>query len=88
MKQQFACGSSADRGVVQNELVCFRLDTSYDQLVVAPIMTNLDAPGGGTDYAKTPKGNLDISGKYFIWTSNLGGNRLDAFLVKVPSQLF
>jgi hypothetical protein len=50
-------------------------------------MTNLDAPGGGTDYAKTPKGNLDISGKYFIWTSNLGGNRLDAFLVKVPSQL-
>ena len=86
MKQQFACGSSADRGVVQNELVCFRLDTSYDQLVVAPIMTNLDAPGGGTDYAKTPKGNLDISGKYFIWTTNLGGNRLDAFLVMVPSQ--
>jgi hypothetical protein len=87
MKQQFACGSSADRSVVQNEVVCFRLDTSHDQLVVAPIMTNLDAPGGGTDYAKTPKGNLDISGKYFIWTSNLGGNRLDAFLVKVPSQL-
>jgi hypothetical protein len=86
MKQQFACGSSADRSVVQNEVVCFRLDTSYDQLVVAPIMTNLDAPGGGTDYAKTPKGNLDISGKYFIWTTNLGGNRLDAFLVMVPSQ--
>jgi hypothetical protein len=87
MGQQFACGSSADRGSVQNELVCFRLDTSYDQLVVAPIMTNLDAPGGGNDYAKTPKGNLDISGKYFIWTTNLGGNRLDAFLVKVPAQL-
>jgi hypothetical protein len=87
MKEQFACGSSADRSVVQNEVVCFRLDATHDQLVVAPIMTNLNAPGGGTDYAKTPKGNLDISGKYFIWTSNLGGNRLDAFLVKVPSQL-
>ena len=87
MTQQFACGSSATRGSVQNELVCFRLDTSHDQLVVAPIMTNLDAPGGGNDYAKTPKGNLDISGKYFIWTTNLGGNRLDAFLVKVPAQL-
>ncbi len=86
MKQQYACGSNADRGAVQNEMVCFRLDVSYDQLVVAPIMTNLDALGGGTDYAKTPKGNLDISGKYFIWTTNLGGNRLDAFLVKVPSQ--
>jgi hypothetical protein len=87
MDQQFACGSSADRSTVQNEMVCFRLNTSHDQLVVAPIMTNLDATGGGTDYAKAPKGNLDISGKYYIWTSNLGGNRLDAFLVKVPSQL-
>src|SRR5690606_18541870 len=23
---------------------------------------------------------------YFIWTSNMGGNRLDAFLVRVPSH--
>src|SRR5262249_38273748 len=23
---------------------------------------------------------------YFIWTTNLGGNRLDAFLVKVPAE--
>src|SRR5262245_27316426 len=87
MNLQFACGSNADRSSIQNEITCFRLDTSYDQLVVAPIMTNLDAVGGccAGDYSKLPKGNLDISGKYFIWTSNLGGNRLDAFLVKVPS---
>src|SRR5581483_501057 len=32
-------------------------------------------------------GNLDVTGKYFIWTSNMYGNRLDAFIVKVPSQL-
>jgi hypothetical protein len=25
-----------------------------------------------------PKGNLDTSGQYFIWTSNAGTNRLDA----------
>jgi hypothetical protein len=50
-------------------------------------MTNLDAPGGGTDYAKLPKGNLDITGQYFIWTTNGSGNRLDAFLVTVPYQL-
>lgn len=89
MNQQFACGSNADRSSVQNEVTCFRLDTSYDQLIVAPIMTNLDAAGGccSGDYAKMPKGNLDVSGRYFIWTTNLGGNRLDAFLVKVPSQL-
>jgi hypothetical protein len=56
-------------------------------MVVAPVMTNLDAPGGGDDYSKRPKGNLDVTGRYFIWTTNLGGNRLDAFVVKVPSQL-
>jgi hypothetical protein len=86
MARQFACGSNADRGAHQNEIVCFRLDASQDQLVVAPVMTDLTAAGGGTDYAKSPKGNLDLSGKYFIWTTNLGGNRLDAFLVMVPSQ--
>lgn len=89
MSQQFACGSNADRSSTQNEIICTKLDTSYQQLVVAPVMTNLDAAGGccAGDYSKTPKGNLDITGRYFIWTTNLGGNRLDAFLVKVPSHL-
>src|SRR5213592_4452921 len=50
-------------------------------------MTDLDAPGGGGDYEKAPKGNLDATGQYFIWTTNLGGNRLDAFIVKIPSGL-
>ena len=48
------------------------------------------APAGGCcagDYSKYPKGNLDVTGRYFIWTTNLSGNRLDAFVVKVPSQL-
>jgi hypothetical protein len=27
-----------------------------------------------------------VTGRYFIWTTNLGGNRLDAFLVKVPAE--
>ena len=53
-------------------------------------MTDVNATGGiGSDsmYAKQPKGNLDITGTYFIWTTNLCGNRMDAFLVKVPAQL-
>ncbi len=87
-EQQYACGSNADRhAYAQNEILCFRLDGSLQQLVVAPVMTNLDASGGGTDYEKMPKGNLDVTGRYFIWTANLGGNRLEAFLVKVPGQL-
>ena len=87
MHQQFACGSNADRGVAQNEILCFRLDGSQQELVVAPVMTDLNASGGGTDYFKAPKGNLDITGQYYIWTTNMGGSRIDAFLVKVPAQL-
>jgi hypothetical protein len=87
--QQFACYSDATRFTTprSDEIACFRLDASLDTLVVAPVMTNLDAAGGGaSDYDKRPKGNIDVTGKYFIWTSNLGGSRLDAFIVKVPSQ--
>ena len=53
-------------------------------------MTDLDAPGGrdddGDDYEQVPKGNIDVTGRYFIWTTNLGGDRLDAFLVKIPAE--
>jgi hypothetical protein len=90
LAQQYACGTGANRinSNRANEVICFRLDTSLDVLVVAPIMTNLDASGGGSDvYAKLPKGNLDPTGKYLIWTSNMGTARQDAFVVKVPSQL-
>jgi len=52
--------------------------------------TNLDASGGrdtdGDDYEKMPKGNLDVTGRYFIWTTNTGGGRLDAFIVKIPAE--
>ena len=88
MEQQYACGSNADRvAYAQNEIVCFRLDGSLDRVVVAPVMTDLDAGGGGDDYSKAPKGNLDVTGRYFIWTTNLRGSRLDAFIVKVPGNL-
>ena len=59
-------------------------------LVVGQVLTDLNAAGGsdgsGSDYPKMPKGNLDVTGRYFIWTSNAGGARLDAFLVKVPAE--
>lgn len=89
LSQQYACGSDASTNyAVQNEVTCFRVDGSNDQLIVAPIMTDPNATGGCCDfYSKQAKGNLDITGQYFIWTSNLGGNRMDAFIVKVPSHL-
>lgn len=97
-EEQYACGSNASRVAdMADEIVCFSLnphrnaDGSLDVLVVGQIMTDLDALGGndfdGDDYSQMPKGNLDVSGRYFIWTANLGGNRLDAFLVKIPGEL-
>ena len=71
-----------------NEIVCFKLNGSLETLVVAPTLTDVNASGnGGMDgeaYWKFPKGNLDITGEYFIWTTNGGTNRNDAFIVKVP----
>jgi hypothetical protein len=88
--RQIACNSSASRqgSPRVNEIVCYRLDGSLDALVVAPNLTDLDAAGGGSqEYNKLPKGNLDPTGEYFIWTSNAGTGRLDAFIVRVPAAL-
>jgi hypothetical protein len=87
INQQMACSSSAERSDLPrvNEIVCYRLDGSLNVLVVAPNMTDLNASGGGgDDYSKRPKGNLDPTGEYFIWTSNLGGSRNDAIIVRIP----
>lgn len=86
---QMACVSSATRKNLArvNEIVCFRLDGSMTTLVVAPNMVDLNASGGGSDdYWKDPKGNIDVTGEYFIWTSNAGSGRLDAFIVRIPQD--
>ena len=89
LEQQTVCSSNATRLALPrvNEIVCYRLDNSLHVLVVAPNMTDLDASGGGSDdYSKLPKGSRDVTGDYFIWTSNTGTNRLDAFIVHVPQS--
>ncbi len=97
---QYVCGGAAvsPTDPNSNDIRCFKLDGSVaaadeQALVVAPVMTDLNAAGGDaacpscTDYGKDPKGNLDPTGQYFFWVSNAGGGRLDAFMVKVPYQL-
>jgi hypothetical protein len=90
LDEQYVCGSAAStrNDVHTNEIICFLLarGSHTRTLVVAPVMTNMAALGGGDSYNKLPKGNLDVTGQYFIWTSNMGGNRIDAFIVKVPAQ--
>src|SRR6185312_3953499 len=97
--QQYACGGSANSTgtAYGNEVVCFMLNpaaaASQQRLVVAPVMTDLGATGGNatcpscTAYGKDPKGNIDPTGQYFFWVSNMGGSRMDAFMVKIPSQV-
>lgn len=87
--KQFACGSSVNQSSAPhtNEIICFGLGGSGDTLVVAPVMTSLSSSGGGDSYGKAPKGNLDVTGKYFIWSSNMHSSRLDVFMVKVPDHL-
>jgi len=87
--QQMVCSSNADRDNTPrvNEIVCYRLDGSMNALIVAPNMTDLNASGGGSDdYSKRPKGNLDVTGEYFIWTTNMGSGRSDAFIVRIPQS--
>jgi hypothetical protein len=97
LASSYACGSNASRVAdMADEIVCFPLDPnrnadgSLDVLVVGQVLTDLNASGGqdhdNDDYEQLPKGNLDVTGRYFIWTTNLGGGRLDAFLVKVPAD--
>jgi hypothetical protein len=96
-ESQYVCGSNASRVPdMADEIVCVPLDAhrnadgSLDTLVVGQTLTSLDASGGGnpwSDYERMPKGNLDVTGRYFIWTTNMGGDRLDVFLVKIPADL-
>lgn len=74
----FSASSTNPRG---GEIVCYRLDGSLEVLVVAPTMSER---GSRDAYTSMPKGNLDITGRWFVWTANVGGDRLDAFLVRVP----
>ncbi len=90
--QQYACNSSASSTnyVRANDIICYRLDGSMKAIVVAPTITDLNGAGSMYDdaYSKSPKGNLDPTGEYFFWTTNIhGSGRLDAFIVKVPKNV-
>jgi hypothetical protein len=89
LSSQYACISHAGANAAAraNELSCFMLDGSERVLVVAPVMTDLAAPGGFDSYGKLPKANIDVTGQFMIWTTNMGGSRLDAVIVRVPAGL-
>jgi hypothetical protein len=85
---QYACSGQAGShtGPRANELLCFPLDGSLRVLPVAPVMTGTGASGGHSAYGRMPKANVDITGRYIFWTSNLMSNRLDAFVAEIPAD--
>jgi hypothetical protein len=91
VEQQYACGSNATLSDHRDEIICFSLDAHRhdppEALVLAPVMTTL-VGDADTQYGLFPKGNLDITGEYFLWTTNLYNShgRLDAFIVRVPKD--
>lgn len=66
-----------------NELVLAPLDGSLNCTVVAPNLVDLDA--GGDDYRNLPKANMDVAGEWACWSANCGTDRLDVFLVRLPT---
>jgi len=68
-----------------NEIVSFPLDGSQTCAVHAPHMCELGDQGSGDDYRRLPKGNIDPTGQFFLWSSNMGdpNGRFDIFAVKV-----
>jgi hypothetical protein len=87
IEDQVACNSRLFNPSATNprggEIVCYRLDGSLEVLVVAP---TLSERGSRDAYDAMPKGNLDVTGRWLVWTANVGGERLDAFLVRVPIE--
>lgn len=85
--RQYFCGSDAfsPNGPRANEVVCVRLDGSLRVIAVAPVMTDLSTMSeGGDDYSQMPKGHTDITGQYFIWSTNLGGDFTHVVIAEVP----
>ena len=62
-EDSFACSSNATNTTVPraDEVICYRLDGAEQVLVVAPVMTNVAAAGGGDSYSKLPKANGSVN---------------------------
>ena len=93
--KQYLCDSTASTqsGSFANQVYCFYADASVapvdkQSLVVAPTMINSTKTGcSGGSYGQQPKGNIDMTGHYFIWSANLdSNNNCQVFIVKIPTS--
>jgi hypothetical protein len=66
-----------------NELVVGRLDGTLQCRAICPNLTDLSAPGGGEEYWRKTRANIDPAGQFACFSGNMGTDRLDAFLVEL-----
>jgi hypothetical protein len=85
LANQYAIGSAVHfvNGPRGNEIVAFKLDGSLKTLVISPCLTMTPA---SQPYELNAFANVDPTGRYVFWTSNLGvdGGPLVALVVQVP----
>lgn len=86
--RQFVGPSALDLAQCVQDGVC-PADSGWIQQAHSSDTDHVPLESQEADYHRQPKGNLDVTGEWFVWTTNTGGigNRLDAFIVKVPKGL-
>ena len=94
---QYVCDSTASvlDKPFSNQVYCYYLSASSSStpkqaFVIAPTMIRDTATGGcangNGEYGNQPKGNIDPTGHYFIWSANLDTtNNCQVFIVKIPT---
>jgi hypothetical protein len=78
----FSCSHAGDVPRA-NELVVGRLDGSLQCRAICPNLTDLSAPGGGEEYWRKTRANIDPVGQFACFSANMGTDRVDAFLVEL-----
>lgn len=66
-----------------NEIVVAALNGTDVCRVLAPNLTDLTAPGGGDEYWRKTRANIDPPGQWYCFSGNMGRDRIDIFLGQV-----
>lgn len=68
-----------------NEIIAGTLDGSKRVLSIAPTFTDM-SQGTVSSYYKSPHANVDYTGRYVYWASNLGTGALDVIIAEIPYE--
>lgn len=82
--QRALFSSAIDQDLARaNEIVVASLSVSDFCRVVAPNLTDLHSPGGGEEYWRKTRANIDPTGSWYCFSANMAGDRMDVFLGQI-----